>query len=192
DDGRLTDNQGHVVSFKNVILIMTSNIGAERILELSAGITESNRAEINRKIRDEELELVKRYFRPEFINRVDEIITFHALDRSIVAQIARIQFARLQRLLDDKDITATLTDAAANQLAEYGYDPSFGARPLKRAVNKELSQKIAREMLNGNIKPGMALEVDAQDGEIIIRASEAPAQVVRESRAERAGTESSR
>ena len=170
DDGQLTDNQGHTVSFKHVILIMTSNIGAERILELSAAISGANAAHINERIRTETLEMVRKHFRPEFLNRVDEIITFNALDKNTVAGIVRLQFNRLVELLAAKGVTATLTDAAASQLAEYGYDPAYGARPLKRLINKELSQKIAKEILKGDLMAGMKVEVDAEGGEIVIRA----------------------
>ncbi len=170
DDGQLTDNQGHTVSFKHVILIMTSNIGAERILELSAAISGANAAHVNERIRTETMEMIRKHFRPEFLNRVDEIITFNALDKNTVTEIVRLQFNRLVELLAAKGITATLTDAAASQLAEYGYDPAYGARPLKRLINKELSQKIAREILKGELKAGMKVEVDAEGGEIVIRA----------------------
>jgi len=172
DDGHLTDNQGHQVSFKHVILIMTSNIGADRILELSATISGANAAHVNERIRTETMELVRQHFRPEFLNRVDEIITFTALDKNTVTQIVRLQFNRLAELLSAKGISASLTAAAANQLAEYGYDPAFGARPLKRLINKELSQKIAREILQGDLKAGMAVEVDAEAGEVVIRGKE--------------------
>ncbi|MBN2227048.1 MAG: ATP-dependent chaperone ClpB [candidate division Zixibacteria bacterium] len=168
DDGRLTDNKGRTVSFKNSILIMTSNIGAEYIREESAHITEQNREEIYQRMRGEVLNLLGRELRPEFLNRVDETIVFSALNKDEIKDIVRLQFAQLQKLLADRDITAELTDAALASLALTGYDPTFGARQIKRLINKELSQKIARRILAGEIQPGDRITIDYIDYEIVI------------------------
>ena len=168
DDGRLTDNQGRTVSFKNSILIMTSNIGAEYIRTESANITEQNREETYQRMREEVLSLLGRELRPEFLNRIDETIVFSALNKEEIKEIVRLQFTRLQKLLADKEITAELTDSALASLALTGYDPTFGARPIKRLINKELSQKIARRILAGEIKPGDRIRIDYVDYEIVI------------------------
>jgi ATP-dependent Clp protease ATP-binding subunit ClpB len=168
DDGRLTDNQGRVINFKNSILIMTSNIGAEYIQSESARINESNREEIYQSMKREVLILLRRNLRPEFLNRVDETIVFSALNREEIKQIVRLQFRRLRKLLEDKEIDVELTDAALEYLATAGYDPSLGARPIKRLINKELSQKFARMILAGDIKPGSHTRIEYADNEINI------------------------
>jgi ATP-dependent Clp protease ATP-binding subunit ClpB len=156
DDGRLTDNQGRVVSFKNSILIMTSNIGAEYIQSESARISDGNREEIYERMKKEVLSLLRQTLRPEFLNRVDESIVFSSLSRAEIRQIVQLQFERVRKLLAEKDIDISLTASALNNLAEQGYDPQFGAR----LINKELNQRIARQILSGEIKPGDKLKVD--------------------------------
>ena len=168
DDGRLTDNQGRTVSFKNAILIMTSNIGAEFIQAESARIDENNREEIYARMKEEVLTLLRRNLRPEFLNRIDETIVFAALSRDEIKKIVRLQFARLKKLLADKEIEAEMTEAAVEYLATAGYDPSFGARPIKRLITKELSQQIARKILAGDIKADDKIKIDYVDNEINI------------------------
>ena len=168
DDGRLTDNQGRTVSFKNSILIMTSNLGAEYIQSESASITDDNREQVYDRMRDEVLAILRHNLRPEFLNRVDETIVFSSLNRDEIAQIVRLQFRRLQALLADRGITAELTDRALDHLVAAGYDPSYGARPIKRLINKEISQKIARAILSGQVPPESAVRIDYIDNEINI------------------------
>ncbi len=168
DDGRLTDNQGRTINFKNAILIMTSNIGAEYIQEESIRINESNRDEIYNRMREQVLELLRRSLRPEFLNRVDETIVFASLNKEEIKRIVVLQFERLKKLLKDKEIEAELTEAAVNYIAQTGYDPTFGARPIKRLITKELSQAIAKKILAGEIKPDSRIKIDFVDNEINI------------------------
>ncbi len=176
DDGRLTDNQGRTVSFKNAILIMTSNIGAEYIQSESSGIDESNREEVYRRMKDQVLALLRRSMRPEFLNRIDEIIVFSALTPDEIRQIVGLQFDWLKKILVDKGIKPVLTDAALNHLAKAGYDPAYGARPIKRLIGKELSQTIAKSILAGEIKSGQTIRLDFVNNEISI----SPIEIVEE------------
>lgn len=152
DDGRLTDGQGRVVNFKNAVIIMTSNIGSEFILN-----TEDNE-EISRRIKEE----MQNAFRPEFLNRLDEIIVFNRLSKDSILEIASIQLKILKNRLAERKITLDLSDAAKNQLAALGYDPIYGARPLKRIVQKEIQDKIALKLLKGEIKEKQHVRVDFQ------------------------------
>jgi len=166
DDGRLTDNQGRVVNFKNSVLIMTSNLGGEYIQSESSQLTESNRDEIYRRMKSEVLKILRKNLRPEFLNRIDETIVFSALTRSEIREIVRLQFERLRILLESRDVRAWLTDAAVDYIASAGYDPSFGARPIKRLINKEFAQRIATMMLAGEIKQGQQVRIEYDDGDI--------------------------
>ncbi len=160
DDGRLTDGQGRTVDFKNTIVIMTSNIGSHRILEYR-GSFEGRDYE---RMKEAVLEELRRGFRPEFLNRVDEIIVFHALNEEQLTQIVDIQLARLRSRLSERRITIDLTEAAKRLLVRSGYEPSFGARPLKRAIQRELETPLARKILAGEIRDGERVRVDARDG----------------------------
>jgi ATP-dependent Clp protease ATP-binding subunit ClpB len=160
DDGRLTDNKGRTVSFKNAILIMTSNIAAEYIQQETSGIGEFNREILLENIRRTVLETLRKTLRPEFLNRIDETIVFASLTKEEIKEIVRLQLRRLQDLLKDKEITLHVTDAAVAHIAETSYDPTFGARPIKRYINKELSQQVAKMLLSGELKEGQTLEVD--------------------------------
>ncbi|HOD65927.1 MAG TPA: ATP-dependent chaperone ClpB [candidate division Zixibacteria bacterium] len=166
DDGRLTDNQGRTVSFKNAILVMTSNVAAEYIQTETAGMGEFNRDMIWENIKKNVLDAVRRTLRPEFVNRIDEMIVFHALTPAEIRAIVRLQLRRLERLLAEKDIGLSVTEAAVGQIAEAGYDPAFGARPLKRYIAKELAQDIAKQMLAGTVRPGQTLRIDFAGGEM--------------------------
>ncbi len=172
DDGRLTDNQGRTVNFKNAILIMTSNLGAEYIRSESSRINDSNRDEIYQQMKNEVLSILQKSLLPEFLNRIDEIIVFAALTRKEIEQIVLLQFDRLRKLLEEKGIAATLTDAAVEHLATAGYDPSYGARPIKRLITKELSQKIAKKILAGEIAPNDNIKIDFANGKIEIEKAE--------------------
>jgi len=156
DDGRLTDGQGKVVDFKNVIIIMTSNLGSDMILE-----AKTPEAALHSALRDKLLELLKQSFRPEFLNRIDETVIFNRLGRSEIGKIVDIQLARLTRLLSERKITLTVTDAAKSLLAERGYDPQFGARPLKRTIQNDLENPLAKKVIAGIIREGNTVTADA-------------------------------
>jgi ATP-dependent Clp protease ATP-binding subunit ClpB len=156
DDGRLTDGQGRTVDFKNTIVIMTSNIGSHRILEYRGSFEGMN----YERMKEAVLEETQRHFRPEFLNRVDEIIVFHSLTEEHLKQIVDIQLIRLGHRLAERRITLTLTDAAKTHLVRTGYDPNYGARPLKRAIQKEIETALGRLLLQGQIRDGQAVTVD--------------------------------
>ena len=168
DDGRLTDNQGRTVSFKNALLIMTSNIAAEYIQAESERIDEYNRESVYDEIRKNVLINLRNSLRPEFLNRIDETIVFSALGKTEIRQIVRLQLHRLESLIRERGIELEVTDSAVAQIAESGYDPTFGARPIKRYISKELAQEIAKKILGGSITPGQTLVVDAEDGDLTI------------------------
>jgi ATP-dependent Clp protease ATP-binding subunit ClpB len=166
DDGRLTDGQGRVVDFRNTILIMTSNLGSQHILDV---------AEVNEEVERRVREVLRRHFRPEFLNRVDEIVVFHALDRAQLRQIVDIQLARLRRLLKERQITIELTDKAKDIVVAEGYDPAFGARPLKRVIQHKVADPLASDILMGNIESGDHVLVDALGDELTFTVLEAQA-----------------
>ena len=161
DDGRLTDGQGRTVDFKNTVIIMTSNVGARWLSEFD-GMEED---EVQRRVRQH---LQEEGFRPEFINRIDEIIIFHQITPEQMKEIVDIQINRLRPRLAERHITIQLTNAARELLAEMGYDPQFGARSLKRVIQKEVENRIALGILEGTIREGDALEIDAIDGRLVI------------------------
>ncbi|MFZ9859746.1 MAG: ATP-dependent chaperone ClpB [Gemmataceae bacterium] len=156
DDGRLTDGQGRTVNFKNTIVIMTSNIGSQKILQYKGSFV----GEVYDRMKDAVLEELRKNFRPEFINRVDDLIVFHALSEKNLGKIVEIQLGRLRNRLEEKNIELELTEAARKHLVEVGYDPSFGARPLKRTITKEVETPLARQILEGKIKDGSKVTVD--------------------------------
>jgi len=161
DDGRLTDGQGRTVDFKNTVIIMTSNVG-NRWLHEYDGMEED---EIQRSVRQR---LREEGFRPEFINRIDEVIIFHQLTRNQMRDIVEIQIKRLRPRLSERHITLQLSAAAKDLLANAGYDPQFGARPLKRVIQREAENRIARAILDGTIRDGDTIEIDAKDGKLTI------------------------
>ncbi|MCL2809526.1 MAG: ATP-dependent chaperone ClpB [Treponema sp.] len=161
DDGRLTDGQGRVVDFKNVIIIMTSNLGSDLILEMG----ESKSASIE-MLRSSLMELLKKSFRPEFLNRIDETVIFNRLGKDEIGKIVDIQLMRLSQRLADRKITLNLTEAAKSLLCERGYDPLFGARPLKRTIQSDLENPLAKQMIAGLIREGDAVTADVVSGEI--------------------------
>ena len=154
DDGRLTDGQGRTVDFRNTLIIMTSNLGAEYLVSLG----EKDDVE---KVRDEVMAVVKASFRPEFLNRVDEVILFHRLRREDMGRIVEIQLARLEKLLSDRKIVLDLDEDAIDWLADKGYDPAYGARPLKRVIQKELQDPLAEKILMGDILDGSTVKITA-------------------------------
>jgi len=169
DDGRLTDSKGKTVDGKNCVVIMTSNVGAKRIFELE----EQGRPW--ESIEAAALEALKAEFRPEFLNRVDEVVVFHPLAKPEIAQIVELMLARTARKLRAQQLTLTLTDAARDAIAERGFDPTYGARPLKRAIARELETPIARLLLEQEFRPGEAIRVDVVDGKFVFVREERPA-----------------
>ncbi|MCY7297105.1 ATP-dependent chaperone ClpB [Alteromonas sp. a30] len=162
DDGRLTDGQGRTVDFKNSVVIMTSNLGSDLIQELH---TEADYEQMKEAV----MGVVSQHFRPEFINRIDDTVVFHPLGKSQIKEIARIQLSHLKERLKEKDIEMTLTEAALDKLADAGYDPVYGARPLKRAIQRQIENPLAQKLLAGTLESVNAVSVDAQDGQFIIR-----------------------
>ena len=156
DDGRLTDGHGRTVDFKNTVIVMTSNLGSHRIQELGPG------ADYDR-MKAAVMEVVSQHFRPEFINRVDDVVVFHALGREQIRVIVDIQLAHLRRRLAERDMKLELTDAAVDRLAEAGFDPVYGARPLKRAIQQQVENPLAQRILRGEFGPGATVQVDAAD-----------------------------
>src|SRR5579872_4673814 len=161
DDGRLTDGQGRTVDFKNTVIIMTSNVGSMWLHEFDGMDEEEVQRTIRPKLREEG-------FRPEFINRIDEVIIFHQITRDQMKSIVDIQIRRLQPRLAERNITLYLSDAAKDLLAAAGYDPQFGARPLKRVIQKEVENRVALAILKGDIKDGDTVEMDARDGKLVM------------------------
>jgi ATP-dependent Clp protease ATP-binding subunit ClpB len=159
DDGRLTDSQGRTVDFKNTIVIMTSNLGSHRILESAAVYGAGDEGE-QEKLRNAVMDEVRRHFRPEFLNRIDEIIVFHALNEAQLKKIVEIQLGRLRERLAERKIKLELTDAARTHLVRAGYDPAYGARPLKRVIQKEVETQLAKQLLAGKIRGGQTIVVD--------------------------------
>ncbi len=164
DDGRITDSQGRTVDFKNTILIMTSNLGSEFILDgiREGGITEEARAQVH--------QLLKSHFRPEFLNRIDEIVMYKPLSREQITQIVQLMLAGLNKRLSDRRLSVTLTDAALEAVISQGFDPVYGARPLKRYIQSHVETLVARRIIAADVKPGSNMVVDADsDGDLSIR-----------------------
>jgi ATP-dependent Clp protease ATP-binding subunit ClpB len=156
DDGRLTDGHGRTVDFKNTVIVMTSNLGSQRIQALGAGADYG-------QMKDAVMEVVSHHFRPEFINRVDDVVVFHSLGREQIRQIVDIQLDYLRRRLADREMTLELTEAARDRLGEAGFDPVYGARPLKRAIQHQVENPLAQRILKGEFLPGSRILVDASE-----------------------------
>jgi ATP-dependent Clp protease ATP-binding subunit ClpB len=163
DDGRITDSQGRLVDCKNTVIIMTSNIGSEYILDIVDD--ESKYEEMRRRV----MEALRTSFRPEFLNRIDDTVIFHALSRSEIKTIATLQIKRIEERLADQKISLVLTPEAQDYIAEVGYDPVFGARPLKRAIQREIENPIATKILEGTFSSGHAIEISLKDGRLDFR-----------------------
>jgi ATP-dependent Clp protease ATP-binding subunit ClpB len=158
DDGRLTDSQGRTVDFRNTVVILTSNVGSPRILAAAEeGLAWG-------EVEQEVLQLLRGQFKPEFLNRIDDIVVFHPLGRGELDRIVELQLGQLMKLLAERKLTLRLTDAAKRRLGEAGYDPVFGARPLKRAVQRLLQNPLALAVLEGRFKEGDAIVADAREG----------------------------
>jgi ATP-dependent Clp protease ATP-binding subunit ClpB len=161
DDGRLTDGQGRTVDFKNTVIIMTSNLGDRWLHEYDGMDDEDIQRLVRQRLREEGL-------RPEFVNRIDEVIVFHQLTRSRMKDIIEIQLNRLRPRLAERHIELRLSDAALDYLASAGYDPQFGARPLKRVMQKEVENRIARALLDGTVRDGDTIELDVRNGKLVL------------------------
>jgi ATP-dependent Clp protease ATP-binding subunit ClpB len=166
DDGRLTDGQGRTVDFKNTIVIMTSNVGSPIIQQyFSEGkLSPKDRMAMEEKVKME----LRAHFRPEFLNRVDDVILFHNLDRKELAAIVDVQLRRLDKRLAQQHLAIEVDALARNYLAKEGYDPQFGARPLKRAIQERLLDPLAMKLLAGDFKPGDRIQVTAMDDELVL------------------------
>jgi ATP-dependent Clp protease ATP-binding subunit ClpB len=161
DDGRLTDGQGRTVDFRNTVIIMTSNLGSQRII--AAGPNQD--AEMRREVMD----ALREHFRPEFLNRIDETIIFKQLTREQITEIVDIQLAAVSERLAERRMSITLTNEARELIATLGYDPNFGARPLKRVIQKHILDPLALKLLSGDIREGEEVVVDVQDGRLTFR-----------------------
>lgn len=167
DDGHLTDNKGRVVNFKNTIIIMTSNTGSHIIQENFSKLNDENREEVVAKTKDEVLDLLQKSIRPEFLNRIDEVIMFTPLSRTEIGDIVRMQFNRVEKQLAEQNIFLTASDEALDWLAQLGYDPVYGARPLKRVIQKRILNELSKEILSGKISRDSVIELDAFDGKFV-------------------------
>jgi len=161
DDGRLTDGQGRTVDFSNTLIILTSNLGSQYLANMAEGDDVAS-------VEPEVMEIVRSHFRPEFLNRLDEVILFHRLGQAHMAPIVDIQVSRVDRLLADRKIVLDLTEAARAWLGRVGYDPVYGARPLKRAVQRYLQDPLADMILRGEVKDGTTVKVDEGDGKLVL------------------------
>jgi ATP-dependent Clp protease ATP-binding subunit ClpB len=165
DDGRLTDGQGRTVNFKNTVIIMTSNIGSQLILEVRGADERSYQ-----RMREQVLEALRRQFRPEFLNRVDEVVVFRALTETELAKIVEIQIEGLRKRLADRRITLEVSPGALAHLAKVGYDPVFGARPLKRVIQREVETPVARLIVAGKLRDGGTVRVDVSGDAVRVEA----------------------
>ncbi|MDD3029192.1 MAG: ATP-dependent chaperone ClpB [Alphaproteobacteria bacterium] len=162
DEGRLTDGQGRVVDFKNTIIVLTSNLGSDLLMQ-------DEEEEISLSMKDKVMEVVRGHFRPEFLNRLDEILIFHRLSRADMAAIVEVQLARLQKLLQDRKITLDVGKAALSWLAEAGYDPTYGARPLKRVIQRTIQNPLAQALLAGTVRDGQKVKVDLDYDTLVLK-----------------------
>ena len=163
DDGRMTDGQGRTVDFKNTVIVMTSNLGSHEIQRMSADKVDPD------LIKEAVMGEVKQHFRPEFINRIDEIVVFHALGADHIRSIARIQLRRLEGRLGERELLLTVTERALDEIAKVGFDPVFGARPLKRAIQQHIENPVARAILEGKFAPKDVVPVDFDNGQFVFQ-----------------------
>ncbi|MBN2452000.1 MAG: AAA family ATPase, partial [Lentisphaeria bacterium] len=168
DEGRLTDSQGRTVDFRNTVIILTSNIGSRAIVDADGAEYERMRSQVMGELRAA--------FRPEFLNRMDDVVVFHRLERGHLTQIVDLQLADFSRRLEALRIRLRVTDAAKDLLAEEGYDPVYGARPLKRAIARHLETPVSKRIVAGTLQEGGALTVDARNGELIYEVDAPPAE----------------
>ncbi|HHJ64109.1 MAG TPA: ATP-dependent Clp protease ATP-binding subunit, partial [Aquifex aeolicus] len=167
DDGRLTDSHGRTVDFRNTVIIMTSNIGSQYLLNIPVDASEDVVEREFEKAKEKVLEELKLFFRPEFLNRVDEVIVFKPLTMKELSQIIDLLIEAVNRRLAERNIRIELTEDAKKELVIRGYDPAFGARPLKRTVQKHIETPLADRIIRGEIREGMTVTVDYRDGEFL-------------------------
>jgi ATP-dependent Clp protease ATP-binding subunit ClpC len=170
DDGRLTDSLGHVVDFKNTILIMTSNLGTSLIgKRISPGFMQESDEQSYEKMKDRVMDELKRAFRPEFINRIDDIVVFHPLSIEHIREIIRLMVRRINKQIAEKGIELILTGAAEDALVEKGYDPTYGARQLRRTIQKHVEDPLAEAIVRGQVPESARIEVDVDGGNFVFR-----------------------
>jgi len=170
DDGRLTDSKGRTVDFRNTVVIMTSNVGASMIkknttLGFTTGDTERKYQDMKDKVMDE----LKKSFRPEFLNRIDEVIVFHSLEQEHIEQIVSLMTDELRKRLREQHIDFQLTDDAKKILAKEGFDPAYGARPLRRAIQRHIEDRLSEELLKGNISKGDTVNIESEEGKLVVK-----------------------
>jgi ATP-dependent Clp protease ATP-binding subunit ClpB len=167
DDGRLTDNKGRMVNFKNTIVVMTSNVGSQVIQQNLKVLDDENREIILERTRSEVMEELRKVMRPEFLNRIDEVIMFTPLSRTEVIDIVRLQFQQLVEKLADQTIDISITDKAIELIGKQGYDPQYGARPIKRLIQKNILNELSRKIIDGSVKREQSVLIDS-DGQTIV------------------------
>jgi len=167
DDGRLTDNKGRLVNFKNTIIIMTSNIGSHLIQDNFKELTELNREEVVARTKNQLFELLKQTIRPEFLNRIDELIMFTPLSREELKDIVKLQFRQVQQTLEEMGIHLEASDEALEWLAQLGYDPQFGARPLKRVIQKRILNELSKDILAGKVDKEAKIKLDVFENQFV-------------------------
>ncbi|AIE58613.1 ATP-dependent protease ATP-binding subunit ClpC [Bacillus methanolicus] len=173
EDGRLTDSKGRTVDFRNTVLIMTSNVGAEALKRNKyVGFNIQDGEQDYKDMKGKVMEELKKAFRPEFLNRIDEIIVFHALEKKHLREIVTLMANQLMKRLKEQDIHLELTDAAKEKIAEEGYDPEYGARPLRRAIQKHIEDRLSEELLKGAVLTGQHVVIDVEDGEFVVKTAE--------------------
>ncbi|MNZ84486.1 Negative regulator of genetic competence ClpC/MecB [compost metagenome] len=171
EDGRLTDSKGRVVDFRNTLIILTSNVGAEAIkrnTRLGFTAVEDSGADYD-NMKGKVMEELKKSFRPEFLNRIDEIIVFHSLEEKHIGEIVTLMSDELRKRLQEYDVDFILTDKAKAFLAKEGFDPAYGARPLRRAIQKHIEDRLSEELLTGHVKKGDALTIDEENGALTVQ-----------------------
>lgn len=170
EDGRLTDSKGRTVDFRNTILIMTSNVGASELKRNKyVGFNVQDETQNHKDMKDKVMGELKRAFRPEFINRIDEIIVFHSLEKKHLNEIVTLMSDQLTKRLKEQDLSIELTEAAKAKVADEGVDLEYGARPLRRAIQKHVEDRLSEELLRGNIDKGQHIVLDVEDGEFVVK-----------------------
>ena len=169
DDGRLTDNKGRTVDFKNTIIIMTSNIGSHIIQENLEKVNDKNREELLNRTRDQVFDLLKKSIRPEFLNRVDEIIMFEPLTKEQIMKVVELQLTQVEKMLEKNDIHLSPAPKAITLIATLGFDPQYGARPIKRVIQREVLNELSKMILSGKVDKDARIILDARDGKLIFR-----------------------
>lgn len=174
EDGRLTDSKGRTVDFRNTVLIMTSNVGAESLKKNKhVGFNIQDGEQDYKDMKGKVMEELKRAFRPEFLNRIDEIIVFHSLEKAHLKEIVTLMSDQLTTRLKEQDISLELTDAAKEKIADEGFDPEYGARPLRRAIQKHIEDRLSEELLRGTVLTGQHIVIDVEDNDFTVRMKEA-------------------